>query len=160
MHDIGERTRSEQYKKESYNLDLANRASVSKSSVPWVTEHPGPSHLLVSHRTSWGILPQTPVFSLRSAPLSPVQPNGFDLTSRSFAPVNKSSYFLGDPPPDPRFLASLGPLSPVQPNCLDLTSRSFAPVNKSSYFLGNPPQTPVFSLRSARCHRYSPTAFN
>jgi hypothetical protein len=31
------------------------------------TEHPGPKDLLVSHRTSWGILPQTPVFSLRSA---------------------------------------------------------------------------------------------
>jgi hypothetical protein len=27
----------------------------------------GPKDLLVSHRTSWGILPQTPVFSLRSA---------------------------------------------------------------------------------------------
>jgi hypothetical protein len=25
--------------------------------------------------------------------------------------VSKSSYFLGDPPPDPRFLASLGALS-------------------------------------------------
>jgi hypothetical protein len=29
-------------------------------------------------------------------------------------PVSKSSYFLGDPPPDPRFLASLGTLSPVE----------------------------------------------
>jgi hypothetical protein len=27
--------------------------------------------------------------------------------------VSKSSYFLGDPPPDPRFLASLGVLSLV-----------------------------------------------
>jgi hypothetical protein len=27
----------------------------------------GPKDLLVGHRTSWGILPQTPVFSLRSA---------------------------------------------------------------------------------------------
>jgi hypothetical protein len=32
-----------------------------------LTEHPRPKDLLVSHRTSWGILPQTPVFSLRSA---------------------------------------------------------------------------------------------
>jgi hypothetical protein len=33
--------------------------------------------------------------------------------------VSKSSYFLGDPPPDPRFLASLGTLSLVQlHNCL------------------------------------------
>jgi hypothetical protein len=32
-----------------------------------IFEHPGPKDLLVSHRTSWGILPQTPVFSLRSA---------------------------------------------------------------------------------------------
>jgi hypothetical protein len=29
-------------------------------------------------------------------------------------PVSKSSYFLGDPPPDPRFLASLGALSLVE----------------------------------------------
>jgi hypothetical protein len=29
--------------------------------------------------------------------------------------VSKSSYFLGDPPPDPRFLASLGELSKVEP---------------------------------------------
>jgi hypothetical protein len=35
-------------------------------------------------------------------------------TSRSEGPVNKSSYFLGDPPPDPRFLASLGELSLVE----------------------------------------------
>ena len=28
---------------------------------------PRPKDLLVSHRTSWGILPQSPVFSLRSA---------------------------------------------------------------------------------------------
>jgi hypothetical protein len=28
----------------------------------------------------------------------------------SFGPVSKSSYFLGDPPPDPRFLTSLGAL--------------------------------------------------
>jgi len=28
--------------------------------------------------------------------------------------VSKSSYFLGDPPPDPRFLASLGGLSLVE----------------------------------------------
>jgi hypothetical protein len=28
---------------------------------------PDPKDMLVSHRTSWGILPQTPVFSLRSA---------------------------------------------------------------------------------------------
>jgi hypothetical protein len=28
--------------------------------------------------------------------------------------VSKSSYFLGDPPPDPRFLASLGALSLVE----------------------------------------------
>src|SRR5277367_543429 len=27
----------------------------------------GPKDLVLSHRTSWGILPQTPVFSLRSA---------------------------------------------------------------------------------------------
>ena len=33
--------------------------------------------------------------------------------SRSEGPVSKSSYFLGDPPPDPRFLASLGALSMV-----------------------------------------------
>jgi hypothetical protein len=32
----------------------------------WI-EHPGPKDLLASHRTSWGILPKTPVFSLRSA---------------------------------------------------------------------------------------------
>jgi hypothetical protein len=32
-----------------------------------LTEHPGPNDLSVSYRTSWGILPQTPVFSLRSA---------------------------------------------------------------------------------------------
>jgi hypothetical protein len=31
-------------------------------------EHPGPKDLLVSHRTSWGVLPQTLVFSLRSRP--------------------------------------------------------------------------------------------
>jgi hypothetical protein len=31
------------------------------------TEHPGPKDLLVTHRASWGILPHTPVFSLRSA---------------------------------------------------------------------------------------------
>jgi hypothetical protein len=32
-----------------------------------MTELPSPSNLLVSHRTSRGILPRTPVFSLRSA---------------------------------------------------------------------------------------------
>ena len=32
-----------------------------------LTEHPGPYLLVISHRNSWGILPQTPVFSLRSA---------------------------------------------------------------------------------------------
>jgi hypothetical protein len=31
-----------------------------------LAEYPGPKDLLVNHRTSWGILPQTPVFSLRS----------------------------------------------------------------------------------------------
>jgi hypothetical protein len=31
------------------------------------TEDPGPNDPLVRHRASWGILPQTPVFSLRSA---------------------------------------------------------------------------------------------
>jgi hypothetical protein len=31
------------------------------------SEHSGPKDLLVGYRTSWGILPQTPVFSLRSA---------------------------------------------------------------------------------------------
>ena len=31
------------------------------------TTHPGPKDLVLSHRASWGILPQTPVFSLRSA---------------------------------------------------------------------------------------------
>jgi hypothetical protein len=34
-----------------------------------LTEHPGQKDLLVTHRTSWGILPQTPVFSLRSVKL-------------------------------------------------------------------------------------------
>ena len=33
---------------------------------------------------------------------------------RSEERVSKSSYFLGDPPPDPRFLASLGVLSLVE----------------------------------------------
>ena len=33
---------------------------------------------------------------------------------RSEGPASKSSYFLGDPPPDPRFLASLGALSLAQ----------------------------------------------
>jgi hypothetical protein len=37
------------------------------SSITALIELPGPTDLLVSHRTSWGILPQTPVFSLRSA---------------------------------------------------------------------------------------------
>jgi hypothetical protein len=32
-----------------------------------LTELPAPSDLFVCHRTSWGILPQTPVLSLRSA---------------------------------------------------------------------------------------------
>ena len=35
-------------------------------------------------------------------------------TARFEGPVGKSSYFLGDPPPDPRFLASLGALSSVE----------------------------------------------
>jgi hypothetical protein len=34
---------------------------------------------------------------------------------------SKSSYFLGDPPPDPRFLASLGALSPVEPSFMERT---------------------------------------
>jgi hypothetical protein len=34
--------------------------------------------------------------------------------SRSEGPASKSSYVLGDPPPDPRFLASLGSLSLVE----------------------------------------------
>jgi hypothetical protein len=37
-----------------------------------------------------------------------------DRSDRSDGPVNQSSYFLGDPPPDPRFLASLGALSLVE----------------------------------------------
>jgi hypothetical protein len=56
---------------------------------------------LVSYRTSWGILPQTPVF-LASLGVRSVETTLF---------ISKSSYFLGDPPPDPRFFASLGVLS-------------------------------------------------
>jgi hypothetical protein len=41
--------------------------------APSLTEHPGPKDLLVCHRTSWGILPQTPVFSLLSARCKSVQ---------------------------------------------------------------------------------------
>jgi hypothetical protein len=41
--------------------------------------------------------------------------------ARSEGPVSKSSYFLGDPPPDPRFLASLGALSLVDLNHCSVT---------------------------------------
>jgi hypothetical protein len=63
----------------------------------------------------------------------------------------KSSYFLGDPPPDPRFLASLGALSLVDlDHCsvVDLLTGRTGPkdllIIKSSYFLGDPPPDPRF----------------
>jgi hypothetical protein len=76
----------------------------------------GPEGLLVGHRTSWGILPQTPVFSLRSARCRRLSRNHqinqlhssdgvlpYDSTSEARGPAGRSSDFLGDPPPDPRF---------------------------------------------------------
>jgi hypothetical protein len=39
-----------------------------------------------------------------------MQENEKKAITRSEGPVSKSSYFLGDPPPDPHFLASLGAL--------------------------------------------------
>jgi hypothetical protein len=58
----------------------------------------------------WGAAPYTPRSSLRSR----LRIESLQLISRSEGPVSKSSYFLGDPPPDPRFLASLGALSLVE----------------------------------------------
>jgi hypothetical protein len=57
-------------------------------------------------------------------------------------PVSKSSYFLGDPPPDPRFLASLGVLSLVELAWFSFLGGQGGPVSKSSYFLGEPPPDP------------------
>jgi hypothetical protein len=51
---------------------LASRGTLH-GTAPSLTEHPGPKDLLVCYRTSWGILPQTPVFSLRSARCKSVQ---------------------------------------------------------------------------------------
>jgi hypothetical protein len=47
-------------------LDLTKLSITHKHSLN-APVHPGPNDLLVRHRASWGILPQTPVFSLRSA---------------------------------------------------------------------------------------------
>ena len=52
--------------------------------------HPGPKDLLVTHRTSWGILPQTPDFVASLGALSlPQLHNCLDCTSRSKGPVSK-----------------------------------------------------------------------
>jgi hypothetical protein len=85
-------------------------------------------------------------------------------------------YFLGDPPPDPRFLTSLGALQEAQilssllvglegpqmgylrgVKSVALGFTGGRPCVLVSYRTswGILPQTPVFSLRSARCHRYS-----
>jgi hypothetical protein len=56
-------------------------------------------------RPGWGVSPSKERHSLRRPERS---------ETRSEGPVNKSSCFLGDPPPDPRFLASLGALSLVE----------------------------------------------
>jgi hypothetical protein len=77
------------------------------------------------------VIPQIPLVSLRSGRLpkpsytfvcqaSNNQTDAYEGPSEAgpgvsaFGPVSKSSYFLGDPPPDPRFLASLGALSLVE----------------------------------------------
>jgi hypothetical protein len=46
-----------------------------------------------------------------SGGLAPMKEPPSPTSSRSEGPFSKSSYFLGDPPPDPRILASLGSLS-------------------------------------------------
>jgi hypothetical protein len=64
---------------------------------------------------------------------------------KSHVVVSKSSYFLGDPPPDPRFLASLGTLSLVE---LDLCSGWTGPKEPATIVWpfppgGQPPRPPV-----------------
>jgi hypothetical protein len=80
-----------------------------------LTEQTGPKDLLVSHRTSWGILPQTPVFSLRSARCHwhssitalTAHPNPKDLLV-TYVIVTLNLLSWGEPPRPPG-LASLGP---------------------------------------------------
>jgi hypothetical protein len=86
--------------------------------------------------------------------------------SRSEGSVSKSSYFLGDPPPDPRFLAALGALSPVEPPFMErllvelhkLAAKSSFPRlssnerNASNWWLlqGNDRALPVTARRAKR----------
>jgi hypothetical protein len=62
------------------------------------------------------------------------------LESRAEGPASKSSYFLGDPPPDPRFLASLGTLPPVEHDhrCV---------VDRASYVTGRAPSSLALTSR-------------
>jgi hypothetical protein len=71
--------------------------------------------------------------------------------------VSKSSYILGDPPPDPRFLASLGARSLVTYNSITALTAHPGPKDMlvSHRISWGILQTPVFSLRSTRGHWYS-----
>jgi hypothetical protein len=66
-------------------------------------------------------------------------------------PVSKSSYFLGDPPPDPRFLASLGALSLVElDNCSVLEILTGATGPKEPATMSSWYKLPVTAHRAKR----------
>jgi hypothetical protein len=124
--------------------------------------------LLVSHRTSWGILPQTPLFTLCSARWH----RQSSITASTEHPAPKDQLVshrtwskVGSPlktnhvsvAPIKFFFCSKTPFLSVCPplpsRSIKLRSNQALASHRTSW--GILPQTPVFSVRSACCHWYT-----